>query len=292
MRETAVFMARRLRNAQAVFDEPGFDASKQDFGPDAKELLVAPDGRVQSLEGFKSVYSYLQDELDAALAVRNGKARETLVRTVRAAADIDERRVGARTVVSESQLGDGTRVNRVFYEVSDGYRMPVVELVPQGAERSTPLIVVFDGARTNCAEIVRANGGRAVFVPDLCACGDTGAARHHYVSLHDDEETAKMLYLLGSSLVGRRAGELIALGREAKRRFGKNPGLVAQGRLAVPAAHAIAAAPGLFAGHEFADPPASWEESVRSRSMSLYSTSVNGGLLHYDWTDLTGAKSK
>lgn len=290
MRETAVFMARRFRNAQAVFEESEFDSSKQDFGPEEKDLHIVADGRVQSLEGFKSVYSYLQDEMDAARTSRVGYGPEKFAQTVRAAADIDERRVGARTVVSESQLEDGTRAIRVFYEVIDGYRMPVVELIPQGAEQSSPLIVAFDGPRTNCAEIVRANKGRAIFIPDLCACGETGAARHHYVSLNDDEETAKMLYLLGSSLVGRRAGELIALGKEAKRRFGKSPDIIAQGRLAVPAAHAIAASPGLFAGHEFKDPPISWTESVRTRAMSLYSTAVHGALLHYDWADLAGDK--
>ena len=256
------------------------------------ELLVAPGGSVQSIGGFKSVYSHLQDELDAVLASRVYLAKEALAEKVRAVADIDERRVGARTVVLESYLEDATRVTRVFYEILDGYRMPVVELVPKGAETAAPLIVAVDGPRTNCAAIIRANSGRPVFVPDLCACGETGTARHHYACRHDDEETAKMLYLLGSSLVGRRAGELIALGKEAKRRFGKNPDIIAQGRLAVPAAHAIAAAPGIFVRHEFVDPPISWTKAVRSRAMSLYSTSVNGGLLHYDWVDLTAEKPK
>jgi len=291
MRETAVFMAQRMRNSQAVFDEHEFDASKQDFGPDVKDLLVVPDGRVQSLEGFKSVYSYLQDEMEIARASRVGFGPEKFARIVRTTADIDERRVGARTVVSESQLEDGTRTIRAFYEVSDGYRMPVVELIPDEAERFAPLVVAFDGSRTNCAEIVRANKGRSIFIPDLCACGEIGDARHHYVSLHDDEETAKILYLLGSSLVGRRAGELIALGKEAKRRFGKNPDIIAQGRLAVPAAHAMAAEPGLFTGHEFIDPPASWEDSVRTHAMTLYSMAVHGALLHYDWVDLAGKRN-
>jgi hypothetical protein len=205
---------------------------------------------------------------------------------VRAAADIDERRVGARTVVSESALSDGTRVLRVFYDISDGYKMPVVELVPKDAEKYQPLVLAIDGARTNCAELVRANGKRAIFIPDLCACGEIGAARHHYACPHDDEETAKMLYLMGTSLVGRRAGELVALGKEAKRRFGKNPTVVTTGRLAVAAAHAMAAEPGLFTDYEHIDPPPSWSHAVRTRMQSLYSTSVHGALLKYDWIDL------
>ena len=286
MRQTVGFLVRRLRGDAAVFDEPEYDETKQDFGPDERDAWVVPEGRVQSIEGFKSVYSYLQDELDAALEARGDMTRPERARMVRGAADIDECRVGARTVVSESALADGTKVVRAFYETSEGYKMPVVELVPHGAERYQPLVLAIDGPRTNCAELVRANGKRAVFIPDLCACGEIGAARHHYACPHDDEETAKMLYLLGSSLVGRRAGELIALGKEAKRRFGKNPTVVTTGRLAVAAAHAIAAEPGLFTDHDFIDPPPSWENAIRKRAQSLYSTSVHGAMLKYDWVDL------
>ena len=286
MRRSVDFLLRRLCGKGAVFDEPAFDTSEQDFGPEERACRVTPEGRVRSLDGFRSVYACLNEELDLAIARRCAQDRTARAKMVREAADIDESRVGTRTVRSESALPDGTKVLRVFYEISDGYRMPVVELVPQGAERYPPLVLAIDGARTNCAELVRANGNRAIFVPDLCACGEIGAARHRYVCPYDDEETAKMLYLMGSSLVGRRAGELIALGNEAKRRFGKNPTVVTTGRLAVPAAHAMAAAPGLFAGHEFIDPPLPWTQAVRARAQSLYSTSVHGALLKYDWSDL------
>ena len=286
MRRSVDFLVCRLRGETAVFDEPEFDAAKLDFGPDEQDGWVVPGGRVQDIDGFKSVYSYLQEELDAALSNRVELARQELAKIVRAAADVDESRVGARTVVSESMLSDGTKVLRTFYETADGYKMPVVELLPRDADRYQPLVLAIDGPRTNCAELVRANGKRAIFIPDLCACGEIGAARHHYACPHDDEETAKMLYLLGSSLVGRRAGELIALGGEAKRRFGKNPAIVTTGRLAVAAAHAIAAEPGLFTDHEFIDPPTSWAQAIRDRAQSLYSTSVNGALLRYDWVDL------
>ena len=120
----------------------------------------------------------------------------------------------------------------------------------------------------------------------IATLSDFDERRHHYACPHDDEETAKMLYLLGSSLVGRRAGELIVLGKEAKRRFGKNPTIVTTGRLAVAAAHAIAAELGLFTDHDFIDLPPSWENAIRMRAQSLYSTSVHGAMLKYDWVDL------
>ena len=67
MRQTVGFLVRRLRGDAAVFDEPEYDETKQDFGPDERDAWVVPEGRVQSIEGCKSVYSYLQDELDDAM---------------------------------------------------------------------------------------------------------------------------------------------------------------------------------------------------------------------------------
>ena len=287
MRQTINFLVRRLRGDTATFDEPEFDTTKQDFGPDERDAWVVPGGCVQSLDGFKSFYDCLNNELDAALAARGSMTRLERARMVRTAADIDEGRVGARTVVSESTLADGTKVMRALYDVSDGYKMPVVEIVPPDTkQRHPPLVLAIDGPRTNCAELVRTYGKRAIFIPDLCACGEIGAARHHYFCPYDDEETAKMIYLMGGSLVGRRAGELIVLGKEAKRRLGKNPTVMTTGRLAVAAAHAIAAEPGLFVDHKFFDPPLSWTQAIRSRAQSLYSTSVHGALRQYDWVDL------
>ena len=95
-----------------------------------------------------------------------------------------------------------------------------------------------------------------------------------------------MLYLVGSSLVGRRAGEIIVLANDLKARYGKPPLVVAHGRTAVAAAHARAAAPDAFAGMEVADAPITWAQSVRTRAFFDYAASVHGALLHYDWPDL------
>ena len=286
MRASAMYLTKQLRGGTAVFDEPEFDVTKQDFGPEAKELLVVPEGGVLKVEGFKSYYSYLLDDLNSAIAARTKMSRAERAKIVRKVADIDETRVGERKVVSELKLSDGTSVTRVVYEIADGYKVPVIELVPKDAEKYQPLILAIDGPKTNCADLVRANGKRAIFIPDLTACGEIGVSRHYYSCSYDDEEMAKMLYLMGSSLVGRRAGELVFLGKEAKRRFGKPPTIVSTGRLAVPVAHAIAAEPGLFSAHDFINPPDSWENCVKTRAKSLYSTSVHGGLLHYDWVNL------
>ena len=293
MRETVRFLLSRLRgDGSAAFDEDELDVAHHDFGPDERELRVTPTGRVADLEGFKSAYSYLADELEAALGARRAVSVAERAKTVRTAADIDESRVGERIVVSESALPDGTRVTRAYFSTTDGYRIPTVEFTPPNAADAVPLLLAADHSRTNCAELAAANRARPVLVADVCACGEIGRAKHHYSNPHDDEETAKVLYLLGSTLVGRRAGELIAIGRSLAVRHGRNPAIIAFGRVGVAAAHACAAAPGLFAACEFREAPLSWADSVRTRAYADYATSVPGALLHYDWTDLTGEGRK
>ena len=83
-----------------------------------------------------------------------------------------------------------------------------------------------------------------------------------------------------------RAGEIIAIARDLKARYGKAPSVVAHGRTVVAAAHAYAAAKDVVGSVEMVNAPLSWAESVRTHAMCDYAVAVHGGLLHYDWTDL------
>ena len=283
MRATVSYLAERLRVTAPDFKDAAGVGERMEGS-----RLVAPNGQVMNLPGFKSAYSYLEDELAAAESARQRLTAEARASLVRRLADIDERRLGARTVLSSSVLPDGMRVTRLVHEAEGGYRVPAVELVPAEV-RGSPVLVVGDSSRADLAPRVAAllAEGRTVLAADLVGVGEIGATRHHYANPHDDEELAKMMYIAGSSLVGRRAGEVLALARslEASAGGGK-PHVVASGRAAVAAAHAFAAAPGALSGVEVANPPLSWAESVRKRAQYDYAASVHGGLLHYDWPDL------
>ena len=95
-----------------------------------------------------------------------------------------------------------------------------------------------------------------------------------------------MLYLLGQSLVGRRAEQIVALARRLAARGEGVPRAVTDGRIAVAAAHAKAVAPEAVGELELRNPPCSWAEAIRTRTFVNYAELVNGALLHYDWTDL------
>ena len=285
MRATVEFMTGRLRGEVA-------DLTGVDYGPTPEEGFVTKTGRVMDVLGFKSAYDYLCEELDVALASRVKKSAKEMSALVRRLADIDESRLGTCEVLSSCDAGNGVKAVRMAYKAKGGYRVPAVEFVPS-VVKAAPALVVGDGPRTNRMGSVERllSECRPVMLADVIATGEIGGTRHYYNNPNDDEETAKMLYLVGSSLVGRRAGEIIALARDLKVRSGQAPSVVAHGRTAVAAAHAFAAAPEAFAAVEVHDAPVSWTESVRTRAFYDYAAAVHGGLKHYDWPDLLDGRS-
>ena len=286
MRATAEFMVERLRGEAADLAGIG-----DDNGPAQEEGFATTTGRVMDVPGFKSAYDYLCEEADAALASRVKKSATEMSALVRRLADIDEGRLGTREVLSSCDAGNGVKAVCMAYAAKGGYRVPAVELVPP-VVKAAPVLVVGDGPRTNRMESVERflGEGRPVMLADVVATGEIGETRHHYNNPNDDEETAKMLYLVGSSLVGRRAGEIVALAYDLCSRYGCKVVVVAHGRTAVAAAHALAAAPEAFAAVDVRDAPVSWAESVRSRAFYDYAAAVHGGLTHYDWVDLLGRR--
>ena len=104
-----------------------------------------------------------------------------------------------------------------------------------------------------------------------------------------EEDTAVMLYLLGESMVGRRASDILVLADWLKGRFGRPARLLSTGSVAIAAAHAFAAERGLFSGIEVSRTPPSWSELVEATGAppaNRYAWCVHGALLEYDWTDL------
>lgn len=270
MRASAAFLAKRLRGADVSF--AGDDGEK---GPDGPHVRTTD-----------CVERRMVAELDRLRAARKGLPAAERAALVRRLAGVDPSRVGDRTVTETVAVEGGAAV-RGFYSAKDGLRLPFVELVPSGTH-GAPVLLVGDGPRDWRAEAAVSSfaAGHPVLIADVSATGEIGGTRHHYENPHDDEEIAKMLYLLGETLVGRRAGDIAAIAADLRRRYGPRPVLVAQGRTAVAAAHAAAAESGLFASVRTVKPPSSWEDSVRTAAMSDYATLVPGALRHYDWPEL------
>jgi hypothetical protein len=126
-------------------------------------------------------------------------------------------------------------------------------------------------------------------VADLACLGETGRARHRfYNARNSDEGAAVMLSLLGRSLVGVRAEEILVLADALTRRTGRPVDIVAHGRTCIAAAHAFAVERGLFATIACLRAPSGWAASVRAAEFVPFANVVHGALLDYDWVDLAG----
>jgi hypothetical protein len=183
---------------------------------------------------------------------------------------------------------NGMAIVKTAFQFEGGLFVPAVTFVPRVVGKP-PVLLVGDagrGAFLGRVEELLAQGS-PVMVADLIGAGEIGAVKHSfYKAPNGDEEIAVLYYMLGKSLVGVRAEELLVLARHLKGAFGTAPLLEASGRIAIPAAHALAVASDLVAGLKVADAPASWTEVVEESLFYPYANAVNGALLRYDWTDL------
>ena len=248
-------------------------ASGHGVSPDADkglngrpDALVTPTGQVVDLPGEKTIYDLLDEKLAEVERTRPRLAGEELAACVR-------------------QLA-GIRLPEAVVEPDVPF-----DLYRPERETAAPVLIVADCGRTNAAVVARAEAAKAagslVMVADVAGFGELGEMRHDfYGSPRPEEGTAVMLYILGESLVGRRATDILASAAYLKGLSGKPVTLVASRTAVIPAAHAFAADRGVFGATEFDERPESWSSQLRGREPIGYCDCVYGALLHYDWTDL------
>lgn len=269
----------------------GFDVKKVDHGLDGKAVWVTPEGKVAKVPGFRSIYALLKDDLASAEKAR--PIRDAAARAQVAAARAGIRpleQLGVRvTKVGEEKLADGATLVREIFSFADGQKVPALTFLPKGEVKGAVLVVDDRPQRSihraRVPDVLKR--GEAIMVADLACVGETGKVKFPFYGIKNaDEGPAVMLYLLGKSMVGLRAEELVALGDALKARTGKKVEMIPHGRPCISAAHAFAVRPDLFKNVQCLRSPKSWGESVRTSAMVPFADVVNGALLDYDWTDL------
>ena len=299
---SAVWMEKWLLDAGVAAPDPaslqfmelGIDVrNTRNCGLPEKEAPVPPTGQVRDMPGFRNIVDVLRDklaELERGRSPLDAEGRSAMARNLAKVRLVGES--GARVHEVSATNSAGYRVRRVAFGYPNQLVLPGVMFLPdRRADGAAPALVVADGGRTNAAETVSAMlaAGRPVMALDWTASGEIGEPKHIFYGANDaaEEEVAVFLYLLGDSLVGRRATDLLVAAAYMKSELGAAPELVASGDAVVPAAHAFAADPSAFAGIAASNRPASWSEMVRGDSGSLrFFNCVNGTLRHYDWPDL------
>lgn len=273
--------------------DPGFNDKKAEHGLDGAAKNVTPNGKVNILPGFKSIYEYLKDDLAAAEKARPVRSAEELAKIAVERAGIGSRPINEVVSVQEAApqqtLLDGATVVREVASFIDGRKVPAVTFIPKG-DVNGAILVVDDRANRGIhyGRVAQAlAAGCAIMVADLSFVGETGGMKHVFYGVKNpDEGPAVMLYMLGRSMVGLRAEEIIALADALKRRTGKAVKAVPHGRPCISAAHAFAARRDLFTEVQCLRSPESWADSVKKSSVVPYANIVNGALIDYDWMDL------
>jgi len=194
-----------------------------------EDWQVTPAGEVSELPGFVSVY----DEL--------------------------ERKLAAHGITPERAAREA--VPAVRKELADpACREAVVTL--EGPVVRGKAAVLRIGGRRGADEVTAtlfADGRRYVKRPER------RGKFSYYERRNDDEVVAVDLYLAGRSLPCLRAAEILFLAEELRRRTGRGPRLVAEGRAVLPARFAVAADAAAFESVSYVSEPKPWLESLRTR---------------------------
>ena len=277
----------------------GFTVKEVDRGLAPEERGVTATRRTMDVPGARDIHVILRDRL--ATALKNRPAYSAAARKAVAVKLAGVKRPAEmRAVVKELNpiFVDGAKLTRVAFVYPDGLELPACWLTPTNpvAARPPVLMVGSKGRAAWAAEVrTRLDAGASVLVADVTGYGEIGKANAIFYRADDcpEEGVSAMLYLMGESMTGRRATDMLVLADWIRGKTGAVPELVAHGSAAIPAAHAHAADAGAFAAVTIADAPKSWTELIETQTISKtetihyrYTYLVVNGLLHYDWPDL------
>lgn len=208
--------------------------------------------------------------------------------------------------IDDARTEKGVRIERLAIETDQGIALPAEIWTPaadRGAAGPRDILCVDGDGRAEASESIRdlVAAGRRVLAVDLRGMGETAPPPQKYFDMvrHGaNGQDAYLAYLLGMSLVGMQADDIVACGRWLASRDAKadvigeprQVDLFAVGLAVIPAVHAAAVHPGLFATTRLEDVPRSWSSYVEEgplapRPLPLASL-VHGVLEDYDLPDL------
>lgn len=308
-RETAArFMHRWLLGEDRVirefeeWPEPVSDGDHRDLGKgewEQEELFCSPDGQVLLMEGERSIFEF-NAEAESGL-------RESRSESWSQASPDEKREIVGRAIglaeIPVSDVEDAGMIERSGYSIQklvihpeSGVRLPGLLFSPENPDGRATLYLHGTSLKADAApgglieELVLA--GKTVLTVDLRGIGETrtdGAVGNWARGIFGPNlQPFFMAYLGGKSFVGLRAADiLMSAGHLLSEVGAEKVDLVAEGVVAIPALHASAVHPELFASLElsgeiqtwqdFLDPSQSWDQAINV---------VHGALRHYDLPDL------
>ncbi|MCA9134078.1 MAG: hypothetical protein KDA45_13015, partial [Planctomycetales bacterium] len=260
------------------------------------------EGQVLLLPNERSVFD-LNAQLAADLQPQRQQrwqsaSREELLTAVRETAGIRPLEALAEPTVQQAGTvqREGYHIDKLVLRRGDGCPLPMLVFQPEAATAATAYLYVHDGGKAADAApggpmeaLVRA--GHQVVSLDLRGQGETADGRLDPTL--GDWRTFFLAYLLGQSVVGAHAEDLMIVGRWMAQAPASTPRkihLLASGRSGVAAAHAAALNSQFFAQLTLKGGPQSWTVTAGSVEEAKWlTTTVHAALQTYDLPDLIGS---
>jgi hypothetical protein len=272
----------------------GFDVKKVELGLSEEERGVTPTKRTMDLPGARDIHTIMRDRL--AVIAKNRPAYSAAERNAIAAKLAGVKKPSdMNAVVKElpSVNVQNAKLTRVSFVYPDGLTLPACWIEPNKSDAAkSPVIMVGPNGRADWAKDVNecVAGGACALVADITGYGEIGKENAIFYGAKEcpEEGVSVMLYLMGESITGRRASDMLVLADWVKGKTGRKPELIAKGSAAIPAAHARAASTDSWAKVSVRNEPISWTEFIEKGDniKYRYTYMVVNGLLHYDWPEL------
>ena len=291
---TAQWMSRWLLGKDRHITEPKIELLTKE------ECRCTPEGQVMLLPGARSVYD-LNEDREKELAKQRkakwatGERTELLERVrrlagIRRLSELPKPRIETRGTVARK----GYRIEKLLIEPEAGVALPALLFLPDMPKPGNVVLYVHQQGKSHDAgadgpieRLVR--GGATVLAVDLRGTGETQAKQSGRV--YDDEfKDASLAYLLGRSYVGMRAEDVLTCARYAAERSGDGDSkvqLIAVGNIGIPALHAAALEPELFATVQISRMLKSWATIIHGRlNKNQMPNVIHAAIEYYDLPDL------
>ncbi len=297
-REAAArWMSRWLLHKDRVIVEPSIELLSE------KQYTCTPDDRVMSLPGARSVYD-LNEDYENQLAKRRNSAwasgdRKALLEEVRRVAGV--RKLANLPKPRVEKLGPidrhGYEIEKLVIRPEEGIALPALLFLPQKLGGRAVLYLHDKGKAADAGvggpieKLVLA--GQPVLAVDLRDNGQTQSTTPGLFG--SDFQDAQIAYMLGRSVVGMRAEDVLVCAKTAldgaAAAADGGVDLVAVGNVGIPALHAAALEPGLFHSVKLRRMLVSWANVVHRRTNTppIMASLIHGSLRHYDLPDLEAA---
>ncbi len=297
MREASARWFRRwLLGRDDAWREPAFEILPE------SEILCTPEGDVLRQPGARSFF-----DLNAAAAKPLAAQRQRFWQTNPPPAALAKVRELARirplaelppfTVTTGATLERGpVRIEKLTLRNAEGTVLPALLFRPAKPSTGFRLYLHGDGKAAEAGPGGRpealAQAGETVLAVDLRGLGEMqrGKRATGFAALQEPNwKTATLACLLGHSLVGLRTEDILACARFASAQWneGRPVHLTGRGEAGVPALHAAALDPQVFAGIRLERTLRSWADvATTPRTRNQQVNTVHGALRFYDLPDL------